>query len=102
MDKSRLVVQAYGDEEKYTVMTAALTLTRSGQRIVLLIAAIMIETTKVYLRDITQAYVQAVTSLNCLFFITPSLELAKALDVRPGFTIKVIKALYSVLEAGNY
>ena len=101
-NKSRLVVQAYNDENKHTVLTESPTLQRISQRLVLCLAAILMETTNLFLRDITQAYVQAMTLLNRPFFIIPPPELAEALNVEPGFVVKVIRPLYGVPEAGNH
>jgi hypothetical protein len=55
--KSRLVVQAYNNSEKYMVLTQSPTIQRISQRVILYIAAITIETLGLYLRDISQAYV---------------------------------------------
>jgi hypothetical protein len=51
-----------------------------------------------YLRDISQAYVQSNTRLNRDFFVRPPREL----ELEEGLILKVVKPLYSVLEAGNY
>ena len=51
-----------------------------------------------YLRNITQAYVQSSTSLNQQFYIRPSIEF----ELQNGPVIKVIKPLYNVHEVGAY
>jgi hypothetical protein len=51
-----------------------------------------------YLRDISQAYVQSSTHLNRDFFIRPPPELG----LHEGLILKVIKPLYGVPEAGNH
>ena len=51
-----------------------------------------------YLRDITQAYVQSATNLERDFFIRPPQELGLDADQM----LKVIKPLYRVPEAGNH
>jgi hypothetical protein len=74
--KSRLVVQAYGDDEKRLVLTQSPTIQRISQRVILCIAA-MKEESGLYLRDISQAYVQSTTALNRDFYINPPGELAQ-------------------------
>jgi hypothetical protein len=60
--KFRLVIQAYNDHEKALVLTQALTIQRISQRIILALAAS--NDHHLYLRDITQAYMQLSISLN--------------------------------------
>jgi hypothetical protein len=102
LKKSRLVVQAYNDENKHVVLTQSPTIQRISQRIILSIAAMETETTGLYLRDISQAYVQSTTLLNRDFYVNPPLELAKHLNLRDDSVLKVVKPLYGVPEAGNH
>ena len=51
-----------------------------------------------YSRDITQAYVQSLTTLNRDFFIHPPPEL----NLQPGSILRVLKPLYGIPEAGNH
>ncbi len=96
-EKSRLVVQAYNDHEKETILTQASTIQQMSQRWILALAAIHPHL-NIFLRDITQAYVQSATALNKEFFIQPPLKLGL-----PNTTVlKVIKPLYGVLEAGAH
>jgi len=53
LKKSRLIVQAYNDENKHVVLTQSLIIQRISQRIILSIAAIETEITGLYLRDIS-------------------------------------------------
>jgi hypothetical protein len=55
-----------------------------------------------YLRDISQAYVQSLTLLNRDFYINPPPKLANQLNLEPSSVLKVIKPLYGVPEAGNH
>jgi hypothetical protein len=55
-----------------------------------------------YLRDISQAYIQSTTSLNRDFYIKPLYELAQQLGLQEQSILKVVKPLYGVLEAGNH
>ena len=102
LQKSRLVVQAYNDDEKHVILTQSPTIQRISQRIVLSIAAMTIETTGLYLRDISQAYVQSTTLLNRDFYINPPRELARELNLKESSVLKVLRPLYGVLESGNH
>ena len=52
----------------------------------------------VYLRDISQAYVQSTTYLNREIFIRPPPELGLSKDS----LLQVVKPLYGVPKAGNH
>lgn len=99
-EKSRLVVQAYHDYEKDLVLTQSPTIQRVSQRLVLALSAILRQekSASLYLRDISQAYVQSETCLNRDFFVRPPREL----QLKDGLILKVIKPLYGVPEAGNH
>jgi hypothetical protein len=101
-EKSRLVVQAYNDLEKDIVLTQSPTIQRMSQRLLICLAACTQDYTHLYLRDISQAYVQSVTTLNRDFFILPPVELAVQLGLEKGAVLQVIKPLYGVPEAGNH
>jgi hypothetical protein len=62
----------------------------------------MEEETGLYLRDISQAYVQSTIALNRDFYINPPRELAQQLNLKPGSILRVVKPLYGVPEAGNH
>lgn len=100
-EKSRLVVQAYNDLEKELVLTQSPTIQRVSQRLILCIAAILPHI-RLFLRDISQAYVQSTTTLNREFYIRPPHELVKQLGIDNAFILKVVKPLYGVPEAGNH
>jgi hypothetical protein len=55
-----------------------------------------------YLRDISQAYMQSTIALNHDFYINPPRELAQQLNLKPGSILRVVKPLYGVPEAGNH
>jgi hypothetical protein len=102
-EKSRLVVQAYNDEEKSLVLTQSPTIQRVSQRIILCVAAMTIDKDiGLYLRDISQAYVQSTTLLNRDFYIRPPHELLQQLGLQKDSILKVVKPLYGVPEAGNH
>jgi hypothetical protein len=84
------------------VLTQSPTIQRISQRVILYIAAITIGTTGLYLRDISQAYIQSSTLLNRDFYINPPPKLANQLNLEAGSVLKVVKPLYRVPEAGNH
>jgi hypothetical protein len=100
-EKSRLVVQAYNDEEKKLVLTQSPTIQRVSQRLILCIAT-MKPDIRLYLRDISQAYVQSTTNLNREFYVRPPRELETELGIDKDCVLKVLKPLYGVPEAGNH
>ena len=100
-EKSRLVVQTYNDSTKHLVLTQSPTIQRVIQRLILCLAAI-VPSTKLYLRDVTQAYVQSNTRLNRDFYIKAPYELASMLRVENGSIVKIMKPLYEVPETGNH
>lgn len=96
--KSRLVVQAYKDQGKNFVLTQAPTIQRESQRIMLSVTASVISgNIGLYLRDISQAYVQSLTRINREFYVRPPPELNL-----PDKLPKVEKPLYGIPEAGNH
>jgi hypothetical protein len=97
-EKSRLVVQAYNDHDKTLVLIQSPTIQRMSQRIILALAACTMPDCHLYLRDITQAYVQSKTPLNRQFFIRPPPELNLSKDS----ILRVVKPLYGVPETGAH
>lgn len=102
-EKSRLVVQAYNDSEKDQILTQSPTIQRMNQRLILCIAAMMgSDSIKLYLRDITQAYVQSTFIFNRDFYVRPPHELATAMRASPDCILKIMRPLYGVPEVGNH
>jgi hypothetical protein len=97
-EKSRLVIQAYNDHDKTLVLTQSPTIQRMSQRIILALTACTMSDCHLYLRNITQAYVQSKTPLNRQFFIRPPSELNLSKDS----ILRVVKPLYGVPEAGAH
>jgi hypothetical protein len=95
-EKSRLMIQAYNDHDKTLVLIQSSTIQRMSQRIILVLTAIIKH--NLYLRDITQAYVQSKTSLNRQFFIRSPFEL----DLSKDSILRVVKPLYDVSETGAH
>lgn len=103
-EKSRLMIQAYNDVNKGLVLTQSPTIQQVSQRLIICLAAIFQDNTKLYLRDVTQAYVQSTSNLNRDFYIRPPPEFATMLGIKPNSDsiLKVVKPLYGVPEAGNH
>lgn len=100
LEKSRLVVQAYNDEEKELVLTQSPTIQRASQRLLLCLA--QMGDYLLLLRDISQAYVQSATELNREFYVRPPQELKRQLGLDDNAILHVLKPLYGVPEAGNH
>ena len=96
-EKSRLVVQAYNDNDKNTVLTQSPTIQRVSQRLILCLA-VSIQGLDIYLRDISQAYTQSHTFLVRDFYVRPPQEL----NLPPGVLLKVLRLLYGIPEAGTH
>jgi hypothetical protein len=100
-EKSRLVIQAYSDEGKEVILTQSPTIQRASQRVIIAIAPSLLRLgVKLYLRDITQAYVQSTTTLNRLILAYPPKEMR---GQYPQDTIMIVrKPLYGIPEAGTH
>jgi len=96
-EKSRLVVQAYNDNDKKTVLTQGPTIQRVSQLLILCLA-VSIQGLNIYLRDISQAYTQSHTFLVRDFYVRPPQEL----NLPPGVLLKVLRPLYGIPEAGTH
>jgi hypothetical protein len=80
-------------------LTQSPTIQRVSQRLILCIAAMKLDDNMhLYLRDISQAYVQSTTNLNREFYVRPPQEL----EIDKDSILKVLKPLYGVPEAGNH
>lgn len=95
-EKSRLVVQAYNNQGKEMVLTQSPTIQQMSQRLILALTANT--SYDLYLRDISQAYVQSTTSLNRKFYVRPPRELG----LQEDSILQIIKPLYGVPEAGAH
>jgi hypothetical protein len=101
-EKSRLMMQAFKDQNKTLVLIQSLTIQRISQRLILCLAVTFYPEMNVYLRDITQTYVQSATSLNRDFYVQSSAELIKLMGISDDCILKVIKSLYEMPEAENH
>jgi hypothetical protein len=103
-EKSRLVIQAYNDEGKEMILTQSPTIQRASQRVIAALAPSLFQlpdkNIKMWLRDITQAYVQSTTSLNRLILARPPKEIQHMYS--PNTIMVVLKPLYGIPEAGTH
>jgi hypothetical protein len=67
--KFRLVVQAFKNQNKILVLIQSLIIQRIIQRLIICLAVTFSSSMKLYLRDITQAYVQFRSILNRDFYV---------------------------------
>ncbi|KAI0997433.1 hypothetical protein K3495_g10752 [Podosphaera aphanis] len=100
-EKSRLVIQGYNDNGKSMVLTQSPTIQRASQRIIVALAPSLLKRgMHLWLRDITQAYVQSQTALQrtVLAYLPKQIH-----DQYPDDTIMVVvKPLYGIAEAGAH
>ncbi len=96
-EKSRLVIQTYNDHDKTLMLTQSSTIQRMSQRIILALTACIFDC-HLYLRDITQTYVQSKILLNRQFFIRSSFEL----DLSKNSILRVVKFLYDVSKTETH
>jgi hypothetical protein len=84
------------------ILTQSPTVQRVSQRLILVLAVTLRnknnETPTLYLRDISQAYVQSRTPLARDFYAKPPPELG----LPPNTILKLVRPLYGVPEAGNH
>ncbi len=93
--KSRLVAMNYNDHEAKNISTKSPTITKLSQRIAISLAACYPEL-KPYLRDIIQAFIQALSTLERDVYLKPLPEMNLADDE----VLLVRKPLYGVPESG--
>ncbi len=96
-EKFRLVMQTYNDQDKTLILTQSSIIQRMSQRIILALTACTYDC-HLYLRNITQAYVQSKISLNREFFIRSLFEL----NLSKRSILKIIKSLYEMLETETH
>ena len=101
-EKSRLVIQGYGDSDKELILTQSPTLQRASQRLILAIAPTLMKDFgfNIWVRDVTQAYTQSQTCLArpILARIPPQMRY----NHPEGTIMRVIKPLYGIAEAGTH
>jgi hypothetical protein len=94
-------MQTFNDQNKNLILIQSFIIQRINQR---LIACLIVVFSKMnlYLKNITQTYVQSITSLNRDFFVRSFVELIKHLDIDTNSILKIIKSLYDVLKIDNH
>jgi hypothetical protein len=101
-EKFRLVVQIFENQNKILVLTQSSIIQRVSQRLIICLAITFSSSMKLYLRDITQAYVQFRSILNRDFYVQSLSKLIKLMRISTDCILKVIKSLYDVSKAGNH
>jgi hypothetical protein len=102
IEKSRLVVQGYGDDEKETILTQAPTIQRMSQRLILALGPTLVRYfgARGELRDITQAYTQSKDPLTRTIIARLPIELQPRYP--PDTILRIKKPLYGLAESGLY
>jgi Reverse transcriptase (RNA-dependent DNA polymerase) len=95
LNKSRLVAQNYRDTSARDIPTKAPTISRMGERLALCLAAMHVGS-DAYVRDITQAYLQASSELERAVFLKPPVEM----ELPENMVLRAIKPLYGIPESG--
>ncbi len=101
-EKFRLVIQAFKDQNKTLVLTQSFIIQRISQRLIICLAVTFSQTMNLYLRNITQVYVQSRFNLNRDFYVQSSSKLIELMRIFNDCILKVIKSLYDVSEADNH
>ncbi len=96
-EKFKLMIQTYNDQDKTLIFIQSFIIQRMSQRIIFVLTACTSDC-HLYLRDITQAYVQSKISFNREFFIRSFFEL----DLSEKSILKIIKFLYDVSETKTH
>ena len=101
-EKSRLVIQGHSDQDKELVLTQSPTIQRASQRVIVALAPslLQIEGMQLWLRDITQAYIQSTTVLQRKILAHLPKEIQHLYP--PDTIMAVIKPLYGIAEAGTH
>jgi hypothetical protein len=98
-EKSRLVIQGYQDHGKEAILTQSPAIQRCSQRVIMSLAPALVQQgMSVELRDITQAYPQAQTTLKRTILAHLPTELVTRYP--KDTLLHVIKPLYGIAEAG--
>jgi hypothetical protein len=100
-EKSRLMMQAFNDQNKTLVLIQSSIIQRVSQRLIICLAASLPQM-NLYLRDIIQAYVQSRFNLNRDFYVQSFSELIKLMGIFNNCILKMVKSLYGVSKAGNH
>ena len=93
-EKSRLIIQIYNDRKKTNIFTQVSIIQRMSQRFILALIASSSHL-NLYLRDITQTYVQFTTFFNQQFYVRSSIEI----ELSNESILKMLKSLYDVSKA---
>ena len=103
-EKSRLVIQGYQDDGKEMILTQSPTIQRASQRVIVALTPsfMQLQDRKInlWLRDISQAYIQSTTKLNRMILAHLPKEIQHLYP--EGTIMTVIKPLYGIAEAGTH
>jgi hypothetical protein len=89
-EKFRLVIQTFNDQNETLMLTQSSIIQRVSQRLIICLAVSQSQM-KLYLRNITQIYVQFRFNLNRNFYVQSSFELIKLMKIFSDCILKMIK-----------
>ncbi|POS87231.1 hypothetical protein EPUL_002747 [Erysiphe pulchra] len=97
-----MCIAAWGDKEKWTVLTLSPTIQRASQRAILAIASTMMaKGLVIYHRDVEQAFTQSKTTINRLFYFWAPPELCNEMGIprmQIDDTIGLVNSNFAALE----
>ncbi len=96
-EKFKLMIQTYNDHDKTLMLTQSFIIQRMSQRLILALTTCTSDC-HLYLRNITQTYVQSKILLNRKFFIQSFFEL----ELSKNSILRVVKLLYDVFETETH
>ena len=99
-EKSRLVIQAWNDRGRESILTQAPSVQRCSQRLILAMAATY--GLSIALRDVTQAYTQSGTAVNRTVYVRPPQWMLERNIVTRDQLLHVMKPLYGLPESGTH
>jgi hypothetical protein len=97
--KFRLIVQAFKNQNKILVLTQSLIIQRVNQRLIICLAVTFSNSMKLYLRNITQAYVQSRSILNREFYVQSFSKLIKLMRIFNDCILKMKKFFIRRIES---
>jgi hypothetical protein len=100
-EKFRLMIQTFNDQNKILILTQSSIIQRINQRLIICLV-VSLSQMKLYLRNITQIYVQFRFNLNRDFYVQSLSKLIKLMRIFNDCILKMIKSLYDVSKANNH
>lgn len=103
-EKSRLVVQAFNDQDKDMILTQSPIVQRISVRLPLSISIFLMQNygLKLILRDVQQAHIQSKTPSIRELPYWSSPEIIETMNLPDKTVMRILKCLYGIPESGNH